>query len=272
MKKFGLFFILAMLLSPLFGWDDLAHRIITEQAMWNLPDEMSWEQNWKSYVVEHCIDPDLRKDETPGEEEKHFIDIDYYEEFNRGEMIIDKAALMAKYGEEVVIDQGILPWAILETYQKTVQAFRNDDEAEILLTASDLAHYIEDASQPQHTIVNYNGKLNGQRGIHHRYEEYMIERYEPEFRQATELRRAEKIGINLPFIFEFIYESNSLNPLIFAADLHALQYTTEYDDEYYRLFYFKTKYITEIQFNKTAWLLSSFLYSAWLEADNHPKQ
>lgn len=281
MKKIILLTLFLIILSSLFGWGGLAHRIITQQAMENLPDEMQLTNAWKEYIVEHCTDPDWRKDETPGEGERHYIDIDFYDEFNRGEMITVKNKLIEKYGEEVVINQGVLPWAILETYENLVKAFIDADNDNILLYASDLAHYVEDGSQPQHLILNYNGKLSDQRGIHGRYETDMIRQYETEIRNDMKIISAYSIDLNLDFIFDYISDSNSLAPLIFDADLHALKYSQEletqydddsdeadnaYGDDYYRIFWFKTKYITQIQLNKAAEILGSLIYSAWLEA------
>lgn len=266
MKKTLLFSFVLMLLSNLFGWGGLAHRIITEQATKNLPDNMKLSDEWKGYVVEHCTDPDWRKDETPGEKERHYIDIDYYEEFNRGEMNFEKDELIAKYGEEVVIDMGVLPWAILETYKNLEKAFVEKNKEDILLYVTDLAHYIEDGSQPQHVILNYNGKLTDQRGIHGRYESDMIRKYEMEIREDMIFNSSEIIELNLQYIFEYISNSNSLAPIIFDADLHALKITEDYNDEYYKIMWFKTKYITKLQFNAASKVLGSLIYSSWINA------
>jgi hypothetical protein len=266
MKKFGLIIVLVVMLSNLFGWGGLAHRIITEQAMRNLPQEMSVSNEWKTYIIDHCSDPDKRKDETPGEEERHYIDIDYYDEFNRGEMIISKEKLIEKYGEVKVAEMGVLPWAIMETYQNLVLAFQQKSKDDILLYASDLAHYVEDGSQPLHVVLNYNGKLTDQYGIHGRYETVMIEKYQYEIGENSVLFDAKKNDVNLNYIFDYLTETNSLSPIIFNADLNALKYAEDYNDEYYKLLWFKTKDITMLQMNKAAETLSSFVYSAWVEA------
>jgi hypothetical protein len=274
MKKIFLMIVFSIFLSNLFGWGGLAHRIITQKAMENLPAEMNFPAAWRQYIIEHCTDPDIRKDETPGEEERHYIDIDFYEEFNRGEMITSKQELIDKYGVEKVIEMGVLPWAIMETYRNLVSAFQQKNFDDILLFSSDLAHYVEDASQPLHVILNYNGKLSNQRGIHSRYETVMIEMYEDELWQKLTLKPAEKMNLDLDSIFDYISDSNSLSPVIFAADLHALKYTQnheeKYDEEYYKLLWFKTGYITKIRFEEAINVLSSLIYSAYLEA-GHPQ-
>lgn len=266
MKKIGLIFITFLLFSNLLGWGGLGHRLITEQVMQNLPQEMPVTTEWKAYIIEHCSDPDKRKDETPGEFEKHFIDLDFYDEFKRGEMISSKELLISKYGEEKVIEMGVLPWTILETYENLIKAFQEENSENILLYASDLAHYVEDGSQPMHVILNYDGDLTDQDGIHSRYETVMLKKYESEIREKLHFLNGEKIAVNLNFIFDYISSTNSLAPIIFEADLYALQYTEEYNDEYYRLLWFKTEYVTILKINEAAETLASFIFSAWIEA------
>lgn len=266
MKKLGLIFILFLLFSNLFSWGGLGHRIITEQAMQNLPPEMPVTAEWKAYIIEHCSDPDKRKEETPGEFEKHFIDIDFYDEFKHGEMISSKEELISKYGEETILEMGVLPWTILETYENLIKAFEEENRENILLYASDLAHYVEDGSQPLHVILNYDGNLSEQEGIHSRYETIMLGKYEAEVREKLDSEIGEKLNVNLNLIFDYISNTSSLAPLIFEADRHALQYTEEYDKEYYRLLWFKTEYMTILQINEAAEMLASFIYTAWVEA------
>jgi len=270
MKKLGLSFILFLSISNLFSWGGLAHRIITEHAMQNLPQEMKVTSEWKAYIIEHCSDPDKRKKETPGEFEKHFIDIDFYNEFKRGEMISSKDSLISKYGEETVLEMGVLPWTILASYENLIKAFEEENRENILFYASDLAHYVGDGSQPLHVILNYDGNLTEQDGIHSRYETRMLGKYEAEIREKLDSEIGKKLDVNLNLIFDYISNTSSLAPIIFNADLHALQYTEEYDDEYhdeyYRLLWFKTEYITMLQINEAADTLASLIYSAWAEA------
>ena len=76
-----------------------------------------------------------------------------------------------------------------------------------------------------------------------------------------------KVDLDLGYIFDYISDSNSLAPIIFDADLHALKFTEEFEDEYYKIFWFKTEYLTKLQLNFAARTLSSLIYSAWVDAD-----
>jgi len=78
-------------------------------------------------------------------------------EWNQG----DKATLIDRFSS-----YGILPFHLIQHYQKLVKAFENQDESRILSLAADMGHYIGDAHVPLHTTENYNGQLTNQLGIH----------------------------------------------------------------------------------------------------------
>lgn len=262
--------ILILLLSvfDLFSWGPIAHHIISGFALENLPSEMNFPAQWTNYIIKHSMDPDYRKDDYLQEEKKHFIDLDFYDEFNKGEMIYSYTELVSKYGVEQVHDMGTLPWTIQETYQKLILAFKEMNEQMILLSSSDLAHYLADGSQPLHTVLNYNGRMSGQRGIHGRYETEMIARFAQAIQKDLLPFMPQKISITDDLVFNYLFDSNSLAPVIFAADLHALKYSDQYDDFYYSLFWFRTSYITKLQIRRAAKMLCDMIFSAWLAADS----
>ena len=86
-----------------------------------------------------------------------------------------------EYGLERANKMGRLPWRIEEIYRLLVTRFREvgkgtpayaADNARYL--AAVLAHYVEDAHQPFHAVLNYDGQLTGQRGIHSRFETELV--------------------------------------------------------------------------------------------------
>jgi len=164
MKSFVLF-VLAFS-NFMFGWGDQGHKLINNKAIAFLPAELKSYTKWQDYVTIHAVDPDTRKKDDRTEGPKHFIDIDFYKEFNNGKMIEDKKELTAVYGDTMVTKQGLLPWATLDTYNKLIQAFKDKNKDKVLLYTSDLGHYVGDGHQPMHTMLNYNGQLTNQIGIH----------------------------------------------------------------------------------------------------------
>lgn len=266
MIKRILIILILLPLSLILSWGREGHFIIARYAVQNLPKEMEYFKQWEDYIVKHSIDPDNRKTDD-GEEVKHFIDIDFYDEFFRGNMIYDKKELIEKYGDSIVTAMGVLPWATLTTYENLVGALKGKSRDKVLIFAADLAHYVADGHQPMHSIINYNGQLTGQKGIHKRYETEMVERYENEIVASILKDSLYSISDPLAFIFNYITESNSYNPVIFAADNFAYKfYGSRESEEYYKLIWFKTKYVTFNRMNAASNALSSFYYSAWLTA------
>lgn len=259
--------ILVLITTQLFSWGKLGHEIITRLAIEGLPDGMVFFKDNMQYLCDHSTDPDKRKDEDPEESHKHYIDIDHYKEFNVGEMITDKVKLIEVYGKEVVDDMGILPWNTVEVLNNLTNSIRDNNKEKILFYAADLAHYVADAHQPQHNVVNYNGKLTNQRGIHQRYEIDLIDSNLEELETNISPLRIVKIQEPLQFVFDYCTQSSSFAGLIEQADLNALKYSEgEYDQLYYKIFWFRTKYMTFHQFSNAAEDLASLYYNAWLNA------
>jgi len=267
MKSKIMILIILIFTSQLFSWGQLGHEVITRYAIEGLPKEMTFFKENVTYLCDHSTDPDKRKDEDPEESHKHYIDIDHYKEFNEGKMIIDKDALIAIYGEDVVNEMGILPWNTVEVLNHLTNAIRDDNEQDMLFYAADLAHYVADAHQPQHNILNYNGKLTNQKGIHQRYEIHMINKNLSELEERIRPLHVRKIKEPLQFIFDYCTQSNSFASLIEKADIDALKLSDgEYNNKYYDILWFRTKYMTYFQFTSAAEDLASLYYTAWLNA------
>ena len=269
MKKIFSTSLLILLMSSLiiYGWGDKGHKTITAFAMKYLPAEMKFSMEFKKAITDHSVDPDNRKRDDKSEGPKHFIDIDYYKEFMDGIVIKSRDTLNQLYSEEVVTKQGILPWATEETFYKLVNAFKEKNKDNILLYASDLAHYVGDGHQPLHATVNYNGQLTSQKGIHARYEIMMVDNYLNVIENSFEEHKPFYVKNVQDYIFDYIVESNDYVEMILSADKYASDKTSgKFDKEYYRLLWFKTKYVTINEINSAALCLSSLIYSAWVDA------
>ena len=261
--------LLMIMLSSLlvFGWGDKGHKIITSFAMRQLPAQMMFSDSFKAAIVEHSVDPDNRKRDDKSEGPKHFIDIDYYKEFSDGIIIMSRDSLNKLYTEQVVTKEGILPWATELTYYRLMQAFKAKDKDKILLYSSDLAHYVGDGHQPLHATVNYNGQLSDQKGVHFRYEIEMVDQYLNVLEKNYDDQIPYYVNSIPGLIFNYIAESNNYVELILSADKFAAAKTDgKFDREYYRLLWFKTKYVTLNEINSAALSLSSLIYSAWMDA------
>jgi len=266
-KLYLIILIILLSFSSTKPWGEEGHKLICRKAIEMLPFEMNYFQQWKNYLSDHSVDPDVRRDKDKSEWPKHFIDIDFYPEFLNGKMIQDKVQLISLYRDSVVTEMGLLPWATEETFQNLVNSFKEKNRDKILIFISDLAHYVADGHQPMHTIMNYDGQLTNQKGIHHRYESIMIDKYLKEIEALYDSAEVFYVNEPLSFIFNYITEANSFASILFDADNFAFSKTgTREGDEYYRLIWFRTKYISEIQFNNASKDLASLIYTAWIDA------
>ncbi len=153
--------------SELFAWGFKSHKIITQMAIYTLPQEMIpfFKGNMKA-LIDASVQPDIRRYVVKSEAPKHYIDIDYYGDSAIVDFPRTWTKALEKYPEDTLYAYGILPYAISQTRYNLVKAMEEMDGVNIIRYAADLSHYIADAHVPLHTTVNYNGQFTGQHGIH----------------------------------------------------------------------------------------------------------
>jgi len=269
MKQIFLIFLSTVLISSsLFGWGENGHKMITKHAVAYLPSEMKDFQILSDYLIKNCLDPDHRKKYIKDEANKHYINIDYYTEFNHARMIESKDSLVKVYGDSVVTEYGVLPWALEKTFDNLVDAMQKHNLQATKEMMRDMAHYLADAFQPMHTVSNYNGQFTGQLDIHERYETYMINQHLNELDASFgSCGTLQLIASPLHIFFETIARSNATCPVLFTADDVAVREThRKYDSLYYTILWFKTKAITEEIFQAAAAAIASIYYTAWVVA------
>ena len=268
-NRFNFLVILISLLvlasQTVFPWGDKGHKLISKMSVDFLPPEMKAFKAWRDYLEEHAPDPDYRKKTDKTEGPKHFIDIDYYKEYLNGNMVENEDSLITEYGEKEVIHQGILPWATLQTFENLTKAFKEKNKELALRYAADLGHYVGDGHQPMHTVLNYNGQLTDQKGVHARYEIKMVDAHLDELEKSFKPIPASYVQNPLQYIFNYISDANSVCEVLFNADSLAYKETnSRRSNKYYDLMWLRTKYITEIQFNNAAGDFAALVYTAWV--------
>lgn len=135
------------------------------------------------------------------------------------------------------------------------------------LYMSDLAHYIADATQPMHTIVNYDGQLTGQKGVHARYEIHMVAKYYDELAGSVRIQPLPEIADLKEFVFGVIHDTHTMFPLLLYADSVARQESPgNFGDEYYAMMWHYTKKVTVHQIEQGIAALAALYYRAWVEA------
>jgi hypothetical protein len=174
--------------SPASAWGFDAHKFIADRMIALLPAELKplFEKR-RDFIVERAIDPDLWRNVGWEEEPpNHFLDFDFeaFGPYPFAALPRDYDVAVQKFGKAVVHEQGLLPWRVAEFYGRLQREFESLKRKpapgyaadNIVLYGAILAHYVSDGHVPLHAVVNYNGQLTGQEGLHSRWESELFER------------------------------------------------------------------------------------------------
>jgi hypothetical protein len=279
MTRFGLAFVVAA--SMLFGqparslaWGFEGHRLITRAALALLPPEVAaCCRDDEDFIVEHTVDPDLwrildLRTARGAEAPNHFFDIDGLGEPRPYSRVPRRwEDFRAKYGAQRTEAIGRLPWQAADFSARLVDAFRDAgrtgamDRIRILMAV--LAHYVEDAFVPFHAVVNYDGQLTGQQGIHARFETGLVLRYSAAL--TLRPRPVHPVPDVTDFLFEILVRSESLATAVLTAD-RAAAGSPAYDDRYFDRLWTATRPVVEGQMSDAATAVASVVTTAWTAA------
>ena len=268
-RLLALVLIVMALPSPASAWGFEPHKYIMERVITLLPQEIRpFFQRYQTTIVEHVIDPDLWRtagweDEPP----RHFLDMDAYGPFPFAKLPRDYDEAVARYGREFVVKNGLVPWRSTEIYGKLVEAFTQKSgysRDNIKFFSSILTHYVSDAHVPFHAVINYDGQLTGQSGIHSRFESELFERYLTKLK--VEPKPVSTIGPIRDFVFETLTSGFPLAQPILDADKAAVAGREVYDDEYFTIFFSKVQPILERRLSESITASASVITAAWIEA------
>ena len=258
------------------AWGFDVHRFITDRAIDLLPDPIRpFFQKHRAFIVERSVDPDLWRnvgwDEEP---QRHFVDLDAYGRPPFVDLPRDYDRAVERYGAEFVQRNGTLPWRTGEIYGQLRRTF--DLQARgvagyslenIKFYSAILAHYVEDGHVPFHAVLNYDGQLTGQHGIHSRWESALVVRHltglrltPPPVVPVTDMRT---------YMFDVLQASFPHADTILRADKAAVAGRDEYDDAYFDLLYRDTKPILEQRLSAAISAVASAIVGAW-EAGGRP--
>jgi len=265
--KSKLLLVIVPICSILFiGWGNVGHRVINTRTILSVTPEMSFWGNWSDSLAAHGSDADNRKSADPDEAPKHYIDIDNYAEFiSTGNISQNYDSLILLHGYTFVIDQGILPWAIIKTFDSLQTAFQNNQFHKAMLLAADLGHYIGDMCMPLHITRNYNGQYTGQTGVHSRFESNMINTYNTQIIYSGD----SLIYINdvSDFTFNMLYDNYIYVDSVLKADSLAKAFAgNTTSSTYYAKMWELSKGFTTKLFKDASHKLTCLIYTAWINA------
>jgi hypothetical protein len=271
--------LVLLLLSPSLApraahaWGTEAHRFIMDRAIDRLPPELRpFYDRWRPFLVERSVDPDLWRlvgweDEPP----RHFLDMDAYGSYPFPDLPRDYDRAVERYGEEFVHKNGLLPWRIAEMYGRLRRAFEDQKKGRSDYALSNarfysavLAHYISDAHVPLHAIVNYDGQVTNQWGIHSRFESDLFERYRDRLTLAPPALGPVRDVRALAF--DVLLSSYKASAGVLAADLKAVAGRTQYDDGYYDMLFGDLRGTLEDRLSGSVAAVAALITAAWEDA------
>jgi hypothetical protein len=269
--------VLCALPSQADAWGFEAHKFIAARAIALLPPplQLLFERH-RAAFVERSIDPDTWRTAGFNEEDKHhFLDLDWegYGTYPFAGLPRDYTAAVAKFGRERIEENGTVPWRVEEMYGSLRRAFEALQrrgafgQHDIVLFSAWLTHYVSDAHVPFHAVINYDGQLTGQHGIHARFEAFMFERY----RDRLSIDPAPIAPVRAPrdFIFDRIVEGTQLVPAILKSDVAAIGARDVYDEAYYSAFFAANRAVMARRVSESIAAAAAMIAGAW-EAAGRP--
>jgi hypothetical protein len=274
-RVLGALLLLFAAASEAGAWGFPGHRLVNGEAARTLPPPLrALFAGNESWLREHAVDPDLwviggREGELPN----HFMDLDAFGTYPFSEIPPLEADHLARFGPGTS-ERGRVPWRVAEVYRDLVAAFAASDEARALERSAVLGHYVADAYVPLHAVLNYDGQLSDQKGIHSRWESELVARFERQIEARVEPASAVHVDDPAGLVFEVLRESFARAQETLAADRELTgprDYADtpeddRYDDGYYTRLYEREGETVVSRLDAAATALGSLWLSAWEDA------
>jgi hypothetical protein len=250
----------------LVSWGAVGHKIINSKCPESFPVSMSAFKVWSDSLSLHASDADNRKNSDKTEAPKHFIDIDFYPEFNStGRIASTYDSIVSIHGASYIVNNGSLPWATVNTYDSLIVDFQKLKWHKAMLDASDLGHYVGDGHMPLHLTTNYDGGMTGQSGIHSRYETTLVGAYSTSLSNYTGDSVHFISNIN-KYVFDYIYYDYQFKDSVLAADKYANTLAGNTTSSAYTAALWSKTHFTTMLFHNSSHSLAELIYSAWIVA------
>lgn len=258
------------------AWGFEAHKFIADRMIELLPPELRplFEKR-RAFIVERAIDPDLwRNVGWDAEPPNHFLDMDHeaFGPFPFDGLPRDYDKAVQKFGKEFIETQGLLPWRTAEFYGRLQREFESLKRKpapgyaadNIVLYSAILAHYVSDGHVPLHSVVNYDGQLTGQNGLHSRWETELFERSRATLKIAP--APAKPVANPRDFMFDVLLASNRHTANVLESDKKAAAGRELYDDGYFDALAAGTRDVLEQRLNDSITAVASIIIGAWDQA------
>jgi hypothetical protein len=277
--------IALILLIPIsgFAWGQKGHlminRVAIDAAASKLPEFMN---AGREQIIYNAYEPDRWRDErrTPmnnAQELDHYLDLEQWGPMST--LPADRVLFLQQILERKAnLRMGYLPYALMESYGRLVNAFRywrnaktpTDREsarANALYVAGVMGHYVGDGSQPMHMTIHHHGwaanvpnpkNFTKEYGIHERYETAYVNTAI----DVSQVRPHVQSPQRLPQVWEAIKQYLNQTFTEFEP-LYELEKTGEFNPEKPRA---KGTEFIVAELSRAGTMLASLWYTAWLES------
>ncbi|MGB9619362.1 MAG: S1/P1 nuclease, partial [Armatimonadota bacterium] len=248
------------------SWGPESHELITREAIAILPAQMRafYEPNARYIVPLSNLPDDWRESHKSAVSPEHYIDLDLLGSPPFSNLATDRKTAEKRFGKQKLLRVGVLPWAIKERYDRLVEAMRKPDAIEVVVQSAVLAHYVGDAHVPFHTTKDYDGRTQGQKGIHFRWEESLASFVvRPE---KVRPREPESVNDVIKCAFDWCISSYKLVDPILKADDRARSIDPGHGFKYYRSLAEDTGSMLIRRLESASEALAGIWLSAWKQA------
>jgi hypothetical protein len=265
--------VAALVPAPASAWGTEAHRYIMGRAIDLLPAELKpFFEHYRPEIVVRVVDPDVWRSAGWDDDPNHFIDFGMKElgAYPFTDLPREYGAALAKFGQATMNRIGRLPWREEEEFgnlRRGFEGFARDSPyapSDVVLFAAVTSHYIQDAHQPLHASVNYDGQLTGNYGIHARFERDLFERFQSRL-TVTPAKPSAILNVR-DAAFDALLASHQLVDRLLTADREAIGSKDTYDDAYFEAFFVKVQPVLERRLAESITATAGVIIGAWQAA------
>jgi len=250
------------------AWGTVGHEKIAAAVPGLLPPDAAPLAALAPLLARDAMDADRREGDPgfPEERYRHDFQLDAYRWPDAALVPARREVWDRRYGVRTVRDRGLLPWTIVDTRARLVDALRAHDSLRAARLWADLCHYLGDAAAPLHTTT-----LGARRPrTRERIEDQLLARYRehltiPPASQAALRPLADPFQESL----KLLRDSHAAAKTVMAAERDADQEGVGQPGYYARLWH-ELKPVIEQRLGAAAEAGARFGYSAWIEAGRPP--
>jgi len=254
------------------AWSLGAHKYITRRAIDLLPAPLKpFYEEHRDEIVMRATDPDLWRNVGWDEEPNHFVDFGAkeYGEYPFTALPRELGAAIEKFGVATLRRNGMLPWRASELFGDLRRAFErftrgSNGSSDVMLFSGALSHYVQDAYQPLHATIDYDGQLTGNDGIHARFETQLFDRFQS--RLVVTPAAPSPMLAPRDALFDAMLAGYQLVDPILKADAAAVAGKDVYDPDYFEKLLARTQPILERRLAEATTATAGAIIGAWEQA------